>query len=320
VTRPRRRPADPARPAPGPRLSIDALPPRRALLFCPATERHKLEKAAGLQADAVIIDLEDSVAPSRKADARAAAARALAELDFGRSERLVRVNPRGSGLEEDVRATGSIRTPPHGYVLPKVSSAAEVKAFARLLKGLERKARLRPGTIRILAIIETAIGIVRLDEIASSDPRLQALIFGAEDLCGDMGAVRTREGREIAYPRSAVAIHAAARGLEAIDTPFIDIQDMEGLVAQTREALALGYSGKLAIHPGQVGPIQETFTPRPDELEEARRLIEEHERQQARGAGVFVLGGRMIDMPMVRAARAVLARGRAAELRSGGGR
>jgi citrate lyase subunit beta-like protein len=316
VTRPRRRSASPVRPAL--RSSIDTHPPRRALLFCPATERHKLEKAAGLGADAVIIDLEDSVAPSRKADARAGAARALAELDFGRSERLVRVNPRGSGLEEDVRATGSIRTPPHGYVLPKVGSAAEVKAFASLLAGLERKGRLRPGTIRILAIIETAIGIVRLDAIATSDPRLEALMFGAEDLCGDMGAVRTREGREIAYPRSAVAIHAAARGLQAIDTPFIDIKDTEGLVAETREALALGYSGKLAIHPGQVGPIQETFTPRPEELEEARLLIEEHERQQARGAGVFVLGGRMIDMPMVRAARAVLARGRAAATRGGG--
>jgi citrate lyase beta subunit len=302
---------------PGARGSIDPPRPRRALLFCPATERRKLEKAARLGADAVIIDLEDSVAPSRKAEARAAAARALSELDFGRSERLVRVNPRGAGLEEDTRATGSIRRPPDGYVLPKVDSAAEVKVFARLLGGLERKAGLRPGTIRILAIIETAKGIVRLDEIAGSDASLEALIFGAEDLWGDIGAVRTREGREVAYPRAAVAIHAAAHRLQAIDTPFVDLQDQAGLLAQTREALTLGYTGKLAIHPAQVGPIQETFTPGPEEIEEARRLIEEHERQQARGMGVFVLGGRMIDMPMVRAARAVLARGRAAGRREG---
>ena len=181
-----------------------------------------------------------------------------------------------------------------------------------MLLGVERRARLPPGRIRILAIIESALGIVNLASIAASDPRLDALLFGAEDLCGDMGAVRTREGREVAFARSAVAIHAAARRLQAIDTPFVDLRDLEGLVAETREALTLGYTGKLAIHPRQVAPIQETLTPRPEEIDEARRLIDEHERQQEKGAGVFVLEGRMVDMPMVRAARAVLARAGAA--------
>ena len=310
--RARRRNAGAARPRPARDLPSTAPPPRRALLFCPATEWNRLEKASGLGADGVIIDLEDSVALARKSEARNAAARALAEIDFGRSERLVRVNPHGSGLEEDVRVTATARRQPAGYVLPKVGSAAEVRALSRMLLGFERRAGLLPGTIRLLAIIETAIGIVNLGEIAASDPRLDALLFGAEDLCGDMGALRTREGREVAYPRSAVAIHAAARRLQAIDTPFVDLQDPNGLLAETREALTLGYTGKLAIHPKQVGPIQDTFTPRPGEIEEARRLIEEHERQQASGAGVFVIDGRMIDMPMVRAARAVLARARAA--------
>jgi len=294
-----------AHPAPPPR------PRRRALLFCPATERHKLEKAATLGADALIIDLEDGVAQTRKTQARGAAAEALSDLDFGRTERLVRVNPGGSGLEEDVRVTGAARRPPDGYVLPKVESGASVKAFSRLLQGIERRAGLRPGSLRILAIIETALGIVNLASIAAGDPRLDALLFGAEDLCGDIGGVRTREGREVAFARSSLAIHAAARRLQAIDTPYVDLQDVEGLVAETREALGLGYTGKLAVHPRQVVPIQETFTPRPEEVEQARRLIEEHERQQERGAGVFALGGRMIDMPMVRAARAVLARARA---------
>ena len=292
---------------------------RRALLFCPATDRRKLEKAATLGADGLIIDLEDGVARSRKAEARAAAARALSELDFGRTERLVRVNPPGSGQEEDVRVTAGGRRPPDGYVLPKVDSAAAIKGFARLLPGVERRARLPRGTIRVLAIVETALGVVNLASIAASDPRLDALVFGAEDLCGDMGAVRTREGREVAFARSAVAIHAAARRLQAIDTPFVDLRDLEGLVAETREALTLGYTGKLAIHPRQVAPIQETLTPRPEEIEEARRLIDEHERQQEKGTGVFVLEGRMVDMPMVRAARALLARAGAAP-QSGGRR
>jgi len=281
---------------------------RRALLFCPAIERAKLEKAAGIGADSFILDLEDGVARTRKAEARQAAARALSEIDFGGCERLVRVNPRGSGQDEDVRSTGGSRRPPDGYVLPKVESAADIRSVARALGGIERRARLRPGSIRILAIIESARGVVNLPSIAAADPRLDALMFGAEDLCGDMGGVRTREGREVAFARSAVAVHAAAWRLQAIDTPYIDLDDVQGLIAETRDALALGYGGKLAVHPRQVEPIQRTFTPHRDEIEQAKRLIEEFEKQEERGAGVFVLDGRMIDMPMVRAARAVLAR------------
>jgi citrate lyase beta subunit len=318
VKRPGRRAAELNRARPESPRPADARRLRRSLLFCPATEQAKLEKAAALGADAVIVDLEDGVALSRKSEARVAAARAFRDLDFGRTERLVRVNPRGPLQEEDVRATAGVRRPPDGYVLPKVESAAEVRAFARLLQGAERRTGVRVGALRILALIETALGIVNLVEIASSDARLEALIFGAEDLCGDLGAIRTRAGREVAFARSAVVIHAAARRLQAIDTPFVDLLDGEGLIAETREALTLGYSGKLAIHPKQVGPIQETLTPNPEEIDQARRLIEEHERRQAQGAGVFVMDGRMIDMPMVRAARAVLARARAVGAEGGG--
>src|SRR5262249_35370801 len=157
----------------------------------------------------------------------------------------------------------------------------EVRAFARLLAGIELRHRLHPGTIRILAIIETALGVVNLKDIAASDTRLDALLFGAEDLCGDMGAVRTRQGREVAYPRSAVAIRRAAPRMEAIATPLAALQDGEGLATETREALPWGYSGKRAIHPRQVEPIQAIFTPEPEEVARARRLIEEHERQQS---------------------------------------
>jgi len=286
--------------------------PRRTLLFCPATEVRKIEKAAGLPVDGVILDLEDGVALGRKAEARREAARALSRLDFGRAERLVRVNPEGAGLEEDVRITGDARHPPDAYVLPKVESPAAIRTMSRLLSGIERRHRLPGRTIRILAIIETARGVVELGPIAASDSRLAALLFGAEDLCGDLGGTRTRDGREVLYARSAVAIHAAARRLQAIDTPFVDLTDDAGLLAETRDALALGYSGKLAIHPSQIAPIHGVFTPRAEEVEAAQRLLDEHERQQGEGKGVFVMEGRMIDMPMVRAARAVLARARLA--------
>ena len=286
--------------------------PRRALLFCPATESGKIEKAARLPVDGVILDLEDGVAQGRKDEARREAARALSHLDFGRAERLVRLNPDGAGLEQDLRITGEARRPPDAYVLPKAESADAIRRVSRLLSGLERRRRLSPKTIRLLAIIETARGVVELGPIAASDSRLAALVFGAEDLCGDLGGTRTREGREVLYARSAVAIHAAARGLQAIDTPFVDLTDEAGLVAETRDALAMGYTGKLAIHPSQIAPIHSVFTPRPEEVQAAQRLLDEHERHQAGGKGVFVLEGRMIDMPMVRAARAVLARARLA--------
>ena len=286
---------------------------RRVLLFCPATDRKKVEKAGLLGADSVVVDLEDSVALSKKEEARELARVAFSEVDFGKTERLLRVNPFGTGLtDEDVSVVGRASRPPDGFVLPKVESAADVRRMSTLLSALESYGRLAPGSLKLLLIIETARGVARLGEIAAASPRVETLIFGAEDLCGDMGATRTREGREVFYARSAVVLHAAAERLQAIDTVFIDLGDQAGLVDETREALAMGYTGKLAIHPRQVEPIVRVFTPSQDEITGAARLIREHGRHQADGKGVFSLDGKMVDMPMVRAAERVLARARAA--------
>lgn len=277
----------------------------------PGDDRRKIEKGAGLGVDSIIMDLEDGVALDRKPAARAAIAAALREVDFGRSERLVRINPVGSGLEaDDLAATLPAR--PDGYVLPKVESAAHIHAVAARLDAAERDNGWPHGSIRLLPIIESARGVVNLRAIAASSPRLDALIFGAEDLAGDIGATRTPDGWEVFYARSAVVIHAKAEGLDAIDTPFVDLNDLDGLAAQTRTALLMGYTGKLAIHPRQVAPIQSVFTPTPEEIARAKRLIEAHADHQATGTGVFQLDGKMVDMPMVRAAETVLARARAA--------
>jgi len=286
---------------------------RRTLLFTPATDRRKVEKAAALGADAVILDLEDSVALARKAEARELAALALAEIDFGASERLVRINPARSGLAEaDLEVVGRAPRPPDGFVVPKVGGAEDIAIVSRLLAKIELGRGLAAGHFDIFGIIETARGVVRLAEIAASDPRLEALIFGAEDLCGDIGARRTREGREVVFARTAVVIHCAAEGLQAIDTPYVDLEDEAGLVAEAREARDLGYSGKLAIHPRQVAPIAAVFTPTRAEAEAAERLLREHDRHQLEGRGAFALDGKMVDMPMVRAAERVIARARAA--------
>lgn len=285
---------------------------RRALLFMPGDSRRKIDKGAELDVDSIIMDLEDAIALNAKEAARESVAQALREVDFGRSEALVRINMIIPGwiYEQDIAAT--IDAQPDGYVLPKIETAAQVQRVDELLSAAEARHGWEANSIPLLAIIETAKGIVNLKEIAQSSPRLQALIFGAEDLAGDMGAVRTDEGHEIFYARSAVVLHAKAFGLQAIDTVFIDLTaDAETLAEETRTVQRMGYTGKLAIHPRQIAPIQQVFTPEMHEVDAAQALIAAHDAHQAQGTGVFEYEGKMVDMPMVRAAMAVVERARA---------
>jgi citrate lyase beta subunit len=284
---------------------------RRALLFIPGHDRRKCEKGATLGADSVVMDLEDGVALSHKAAARATIAGMLRDVDFGATERLVRINPVGGDLwEEDLDQT--LEELPDGYVIPKVDNAGQISAVAGRLSAAENARDLPRGTLRLLALVETALGIVNLREIAASSPRLDALILGGEDLASDLGAARTETGAEIAYARAAIAMHARAFGLQPVDTIYVTLDDVGGLERETESARGLGFTGKLAIHPRQVQPIQRVFTPGREEIERAMRLIDIFDERQAAGVGVFEFEGKMVDMPMVRAARAVVARARAA--------
>jgi citrate lyase beta subunit len=285
---------------------------RRALLFMPGDARHKIEKGAALGVDSVIMDLEDAVALTQKQAARECVAAALREVNFGTTERLVRINQVIPGwlYMDDIEATLAAR--PDGYVLPKVETAEQVARVDARLALAEDQHGWPPNSIKLLAIIETALGVVNLREIATSAQRLVALIFGAEDLAGDMGAKRTPSGHEVAYARSAVVLHAKAAGLQAIDTVYVHLNapDDSALIAETQAALEMGYTGKLAIHPRQVAPIQRVFTPTPEEVAAAQALIEAFNAHQAQGRGVFEYQGRMVDMPMIRAAMSVLQRAR----------
>lgn len=285
---------------------------RRTLLFMPGDSRHKIEKGAGMNVDSIIMDLEDAVALNNKDAARQSVASALREVDFGRSERLVRTNMIIPGwiYTQDIEMT--VHAKPDGYVLPKIESAEQIQHVSSILAEYEDQHDWERNTIKLLAIIETAKGIINLKEIASSDTRLETLIFGAEDLAGDMGAVRTTQGWEVFYARSAVVTHAKAFGLQAIDTVFIDLKaDEETLIAETTTALQMGYTGKLAIHPKQVEPIQSVFTPTLDEIVAAKDLISAHNDHQSAGTGVFEYQGKMIDMPMIRAALSIVDRAKA---------
>ncbi len=286
---------------------------RRALLFMPGDDRRKIEKGAALGVDSIIMDLEDGVAFNNKPAARATIFAALREVSFGRSEKLIRINPASSEFyEDDINAT--VHAHPDGYVVPKVEHGRQVQEISSWLLTAEHKHDWEEGSIALLAIIETAMGVVNLREIASSDPRLTALIFGAEDLASSIGAIRTPDGWEVFYARSKVVMHAKAFGMQALDTPFVSLAeaDNDHLIAETEQALYMGYDGKLAIHPKQVDVIQRVFTPTSEQIAQAKRLVEAHEQRQRGGTGVFALDGRMVDMPMVRAAEKVLARARAA--------
>lgn len=286
---------------------MDMMRRRRSLLFMPGDDRHKIEKGAGLDVDSVVMDLEDGVALNQKDTARETVREALNTLEFGDTERLVRINPVGSGLEDDDLAL-TIDGRPDGYVVPKVKSVDQVRWVSNWLAGIERDRDWPERGIRLLVLIESARSVLAVERIAAASRRLDALIFGAEDFAGDVGATRTAEGHEVLYARSVVVVAAAAYNLQAIDTVFVELQDTEGLRAETEFALQLGYDGKLAIHPRQVPVLNDVFTPSDEEVTRARRLVEAFEEHQEAGAGAFEYEGKMVDMPMVRAARRVLVR------------
>jgi citrate lyase beta subunit len=269
---------------------------RRTLLYVPGSDWRKIEKAAGLGADCVCLDLEDGVAPNRKDEARQLVVRAMRELDFGRSERLIRINAIGGGNEEADFGT-VLAAKPDGVVLPKAADAKQVQLVAARLPGLA-----------ILAQIESALGLVNVKEIAASSPALEGLIFGSEDFASDVGAIRTPEAEEIFYARSAVVTHASAFGLQAIDMLHVDFKDTEGLVRLATQGAHLGYSGMQIVHPDQIEPVRKAFTPNAEQVAAARRLVTAFEENERAGRGAFALDGKMVDMPLVKAARRVLAR------------
>jgi citrate lyase beta subunit len=281
--------------------------PRRSVLFMPGDSLRKISKATQIEVDAIVMDLEDGVALNRKEEARQTINKALRTVAFGRRERLVRINPLQTGWGyTDLQVTLAGR--PDGYVIPKVESTEQVQLVSDYLTESEQARGWPAGLVRLLAIIETAKGVLHAGQIAQASPRLEALMFGAEDLAGDIGATRSRAGWEVFYARSAVIIAAAAFELQAIDMIFTDLNDLAGLEEECLFAKQLGYSGKMAIHPRQVEVINRVFAPSPQEIEQARRLIQAHADQQAGGVGAFEFEGKMVDMPMLKAAHRILAR------------
>jgi citrate lyase beta subunit len=276
----------------------------------PGDDWKKITKALTLSVDCICMDMEDGVALNRKAEARATIARALQELDFGDSEKLARVNAVGSGLEgDDIQAVLPYR--PDGIVIPKVEALEQIQWGSKLIESAELANGWPLNSVRILVGVETAKGILNLKEIASH-PRLDGIIFGGEDFAASIGAKRTESAIELSYARQAVVTACAAYGLQAIDIVTIDFKDIERVRREAELGAGLGFSGKQIIHPNQVAPVQEAFTPDDESIAYAKRLVEAFEAHQKEGKGAFALDGQMIDMPLVKNAQKVLERAKAA--------
>ena len=290
--------------------------PLRSLLFIPGDSEKKLGKVDACGADAVILDLEDSVSSANKTLARTLVAAFLANRPPGRRnpQLWVRINPLDSGLSADDLGA-IIGGAPDGIMLPKAEGPDDVRALSDQLDMLEESHGIAAGSIRIIPVAtETAIAPFRLGDYATAKlTRLTGLTWGAEDLSAALGASTNLDANgEWAFTyklvRSLTLMAARAAGVQAIDTLFVDFRNEAGLLAASRVARAEGFTGRLAIHPAQVAPINEGFMPSEDEIAHARRVVEAF--LTSPGVGTVGIDGKMIDRPHLKAAEALLAQTR----------
>jgi citrate lyase subunit beta/citryl-CoA lyase len=286
--------------------------PRRSLHFVPGGQPRMLERALTLPADGLILDLEDAVPPDLKAATRPIVREWLGRA-FGARERWVRMNPIATGLGRDDLAE-TIAGRPTGYVVPKPRHAGDVREIAQILDGLEHRHGIPPGSTRLVLIAtETPEGLLNIREVAGASPRTVAISWGIEDLGAAMGLPRVRDerGKYLDIPRYArtmCAIVASAAGVEALDTVYTDIADLDGLRRECEDGVAMGFSGKISIHPSQIAVINDAFTPSKEALAEARELVAAFTEHAARGAYAFRFRGQMVDAPHLARARKLIER------------
>jgi citrate lyase beta subunit len=276
--------------------NVEPRPSRRSLLFVPGAEPRKLERAAEAGADALVLDLEDSVAPEQKPEARRLVADALRTRRFADVEVVVRVNAPGTAdFEADLEAV--IGAGGRRIMLPKCESPEPMRAL--------------PDGVMVLALVETPAGIVNAVAIAGATPRIEALCFGPADFAFEMGLRETDASRGILYhARCMLVIAAKASSVAPLDSVHLAVKDEKAFREDAEVGLRLGFEGKLCIHPRQVEIVNQVYTPTAEEMDHAARILEAAERARAEGRGVFTLDGKMIDAPAIAAARRTLGRTR----------
>lgn len=270
---------------------------RRTMLFMPGNNPGMLQNAPILGADAVILDLEDAVSLTEKDAARELVKGAIKTVDYSKVELVVRINPLDTEFGPiDLEAMARVK--PDTILVPKATREQLIEADAIITK-IEEEEGFEKGSINLFGLIETAYGLETVYDVATATPRLVGLLLGAEDLTSDFGIKRTKESEEISYARNRFSAACRAARIDAIDTPFTDTNDYEGLRLDTMKAKSIGFTGKASINPRQVDTIHSVFNPTEAEIKYAIRVLEARDEAFAKGLGVFSLDGKMIDAPVI---------------------
>ena len=271
---------------------------RRSMLFLPGNTPNIIQNAEILGADAVILDLEDAVAPTEKDSARILVRNAMRYMGFGKCEVIVRINSIDTDFwRKDLDAI--IPQKPGLIMPPKTATAQDVQTVDAYITELEAKLGMEPNTVGLIPLIETALGVENAFQIASASKRVKAIFLGGEDLTADLHCKRTKEGNEINYARTRMVCAARAAGVEVYDTPFTDVNDDEGIYTDAAYAKSLGFTGKSAISPRHVKAINEVFSPSMKDIDYAYEVMEAIRIGKEQGKGAVALRGKMIDAPIV---------------------
>lgn len=271
---------------------------RFSRLYLPGNNPKIMLNAGIHNPDGIILDLEDSVAPEKKMEARLLVRNALRQVDFYGAERMVRINQLPGGLEDlDYLIPHNV----HIILVPKCESSSQIKEVEKKTGNILEKYKIKQGVF-MMPIIESALGVEKAFEIASSSENVVALAIGLEDLTADLGVVRTNEGKETLYARTRVVNACKAAGIQAIDSVFSDVDDMDGLRESVKNSKSLGFEGMGCIHPRQIKVIHECFAPSKGEIEKAQEIMHTFYTAKEKGLGVIALGSKMIDLPVVKRA------------------
>ncbi|HET7839862.1 MAG TPA: aldolase/citrate lyase family protein [Rectinemataceae bacterium] len=271
---------------------------RRTMLFVPGNNPALVKDAQIYGSDSIIFDLEDSVAPSEKDSARLLVWSALRSIDYGKVEKVVRINALDSPwFREDLEAM--VRAGIDLVRLPKTEGPDDIRKLEELVADLERSAGRPEGSVRLMAALEGPLAVLNAYEIARSSRRLVAIALSAEDFVTSMRTTRSAEGVELAEARGRIVLAARAAGVMAIDTVFTDVADTEGFLREVRLAKQMGFDGKSVITPAQIPLVHGVFEPGPEELRRARRVVAAAAEAERRGLGVISLDGKMVNKPIV---------------------
>jgi len=276
---------------------------RRVLLYVPGSNQRMLDKSLSLGADGIIYDLEDSVSPTEKEAARFKVTEKLRNMqgEIGNIEIIVRINSFDTTFAFD-DLLEICKYPPDAIIITKAAPKSMIVAD-QMIGMLEMKYEHVNGSIKIIPLVETAIGVEKVTDILAASNRIVAVQFGAEDFTRDMGIARRADNIEISYARKRLALACRASGVDCIDTPYTDFSDVFGCEEDTRFVKAIGMTGRTVIHPSLIELTKVVFSPTAEEIEEARQMIEAFENGKKEGRGAIVFKGRMIDEPIVDRAR-----------------